>query len=134
MSGTDKCHHPRTDSGFSLVESMMAVFVLALGVLGMAATTTVVTSQVRLSEVNTVRQVGIQSVMERIRSTPYDSISAGADTAGPIVIRWQVVSTNSDRKVLRIVAAGPGPRSDAKPMIVMSQFVVDTITYAVLEP
>ena len=134
MSGVDKRRDTRTDSGFSLVESVTAVFILALGVLGMTATTTFITGRVSLAEVSTERLVAIQSAMERIRATPYDSISPGADTMGPIVIRWRVVSTNSDTKVLEILAIGPGPASDSQPIPVMSNFVVDTFAYAVLEP
>ncbi len=136
MSGADKRRDIRTDSGFSMVESVTAVFILALGVLAMTATTTFITGRVSLAEVSTERLVAIQSAMERIRATPYDSISPGADTVGLIVIRWRVVSTNSDTKILEILAVGPGPRpaSDSQPIRVMSNLVVDTFAYAVLEP
>ena len=70
MSGVDKRRDTRTDSGFSLVESVTAVFILALGVLGMTATTTFITGRVSLAEVSTERLVAIQSAMERIRATP----------------------------------------------------------------
>ena len=77
-----------TKAGFSVVELVMAIFVLAFGVLGLATTTLFVTRQLTLSEVTTARAVAIQSVMERIHATPYDSIGAGGDTLGPMVISW----------------------------------------------
>ena len=53
----------RAKAGFSLVELIMAIFVLAFGVLGLATTTLFVTRQLTLSEVTTARAVAIQSVM-----------------------------------------------------------------------
>ena len=70
----------RADAGFSLVELVMALFVLAFGVIGLATTTLFITRQLTLAEVTTSRVAAIQSVMERIRATPYDSIKAGGDT------------------------------------------------------
>ena len=45
----------RAKAGFSLVELVMAIFVLAFGVLGLATTTLFVTRQLTLSEVTTAR-------------------------------------------------------------------------------
>ena len=126
----------RPDSGFSLVELIMALFVLAFGVMGLATTTLTITRQLTLAEVTTARVAAIQSVMERIRATPYDSIREGGDTIGPLVVSWAPTVSRPQTKVIRIVAVGPGQASisvtGSIPML--SSAVVDTVMYNVLKP
>ena len=126
----------RADAGFSLVELVMALFVLAFGVMGLATTTLFITRQLTLAEVTTSRVAAIQSVMERIRATPYDSIKAGGDTIGPLVVSWAPIVTTAQTKSVQIVAVGPGQASmsetGSSPM--MSNAVTDTVMYRVLKP
>ena len=127
---------PRADAGFSLVELIMALFVLAFGVLGLATTTLSVTRQLTLAEVTTARVAAIQSAMERIRATPYDSISEGADTIGPLVLSWTPTVTTPQTTSVRIVAVGPGLASISPSFSTptLSSTVADTIVYRVLRP
>ena len=126
----------RPDAGFSLVELIMSLFVLAFGVMGLATTTLAITRQLTLAEVTTARVAAIQSVMERIRATPYDSIREGGDTIGPLVVSWDPTFTTAQTKAVRIVAVGPGQASisgtGSIPML--SSVVVDTVIYKVLRP
>ncbi len=126
----------RPDAGFSLVELVMALFVLAFGVMGLATTTLFITRQLTLAEVTTARVAAIQSVMERIRATPYDSISEGQDTIGPLVVSWTPTVTTPQTQAVRIVAVGPGrvsaSESQSSPML--SNAVADTVLYRVLRP
>lgn len=127
---------PRADSGFSLVELVVAVFILAIGVLGMASTTVFITRQITLAGANTARITAIQSVMERVQATPYDSISSGQDTVGPIVVSWRVASTGSDTKTIEVRTVGPGlvSISAGQATPIMSRSVADTFTYNLLRP
>ena len=126
----------RADAGFSLVELVMALFVLAFGVMGLATTTLFITRQLTLAEVTTSRVAAIQSVMERIRATPYDSIKAGGDTIGPLVVSWAPTATTAQTTSVEIVAVGPGQASISEtgstPML--SSAVTDTVMYRVLKP
>ena len=126
----------RAKAGFSLVELIMAIFVLAFGVLGLATTTLFVTRQLTLSEVTTARAVAIQSVMERIRSTPYNSISVGGDTIGPIVVSWTVTASTAQTTDVRIVTVGPGQvsLSEGQPIPMLSNAVADTLMFRLLRP
>ena len=126
----------RAKAGFSLVELIMAIFVLAFGVLGLATTTLFVTRQLTLSEVTTARAVAIQSMMERIRSTPYNSISMGGDTIGPIVVSWAVTASTAQTTDVRIVTVGPGQvsLSEGQPIPMLSNAVADTLMFMVLRP
>ena len=134
MSGP-KAGGVRADAGFSMVELIMALFVLAFGVIGLATTTLFITRQLTLAEVTTARVAVVQSVMERIRATPYDSISAGGDTIGPLVVSWTPLVTTPQTTAVRIVSVGPGAAvsaSQSPPML--SNAVADTVLYRVLRP
>ncbi len=135
MSGS-KAGHTRAEAGFSLVELVMAVVVLAFGVVGLATTTLFITRQLTLAEVTTARVTAIQSVMERIRTTPYDSICEGTDTMGAIVVSWSETAHMAQTKAVRIVTVGPGlaSMSQGQSTPMLSSTVVDTIIYKVLRP
>ena len=126
----------RADAGFSLVELIMALFVLAFGVVGLATTTLFITRQLTLAEVTTARAAALQSVMERIRATPFDSIGPGVDTIGPLVVSWATTVNTAQVKAVRIVAVGPGqaPISATQSTPVLSNSVTDTVFYRVLRP
>jgi len=126
----------RPDSGFSLVELVMALFVLAFGVLGMATTTMFITRQLTLSEVTTARAIALQSTMERIHATPFDSINTGQATLGPVAVSWSVAATAAQTKSVRIVTVGPGQvtLSAGQSFPMLSNAVADTLIYTVLRP
>ncbi len=126
----------RTDAGFSLVELIMAVMVLAFGVVGLASTTLFITNQLTLAEVTTARAAAVQSVMERIHATPYDSLDAGGQTIGPLEISWTATVATAQNKVVRLVSVGPGLASISAghPTPMLSNAVADTVVYRVLRP
>ena len=130
MSGPDTGDR-RAKAGFSLVELAMAIFILAFGVLGLATTTYNVTRQLTLAEVTTARAAAVQSVMERIHATVFDSIGAGGDTIGPMIVSWTVTSSTVQTKAVSIVTVGPGRASMSQGL---SSAVSDTIMYNVLRP
>ena len=135
MSGAEAAY-TRADGGFSLVELVMSLIVLSFGVVGLASTTLSITRQLTLAEVTTARVTAIQSVMERIRATPYDSLDVGGDTIGAMVVSWAVTSNTPQDKVVRIVAVGPGvvSISEGQSSPMLSNAVADTVVYRVLRP
>ena len=126
----------RARGGFSLVELVMALIVLAFGVLGLATTTLLITRELTLAQATTVRTAALQSVIERIRATPYDSVNAGADTIGPTTVSWTTSATTAQSKSVSIVSVGPGlaSASASQPTLMLSNSVADTILYVVLRP
>ncbi len=135
MSGS-KAGDTWAEAGFSLVELVTSLIVLAFGVVGLATTTLFITRQLTLAEVTTARVTAIQSVMERIRATPYDSISAGGVTIGPLVVSWTATVNTAQVKAVRIVTVGPGlaSMSQGQSTPMLSSTVVDTVIYKVLKP
>ena len=126
----------RNQAGFSLVELVMAVVVLSFGVVGLASTTLFITRQLTLAEVTTARVTAIQSVMERIRTIPYDSICEGTDTMGAIIVSWSETAHMAQTKAIRIVTMGPGlvSMSGGQSIPMMSSTVADTVIYRMLKP
>lgn len=108
------------NAGFSLVELIIAVVVLAVGALGLAGTTMYVVRQTDIAKVNTARAVAVQYAMERIRSMPFNGPTNGADTLGAFQVSWTVLDSTAITKSIRVVTVGPGTAvvSDAIPNLV----------------
>ncbi len=121
-------------SGFSLVELIVAVVVLAVGVLGFAGTTTYLSRQASIANLRAQRARVSSNVLERLRTLPFDSLVTGTDSIGPFAIRWEVGSQFS-AKAVTLIIVGPGhapARAGAMPMIVAD--LTDTIHYRVPRP
>lgn len=95
-------------SGFSLVEVVVAIIILAIGVLGLGGTTAYTVRQVTLSDTMTERAAAFQTIIDRLQSLPYDSVVAGADTVGIFATNWTVTPDGPQNKIVTIVTIGPG--------------------------
>ena len=121
-------------SGFSLVELVVAVVILAFGVLGLAGTTALVVRQVTLADVNTERAAALQAVVEQIRSTTFSSVGPGSQTVGSYKVEWSVADSTVETKIVRVITSGPGLSKDTSVVPVLSASVQDTFTMIVLRP
>ena len=99
---------PRTTSGgFTIVELMVALIIFAIGILGLAATTSFVVRQTTLSEITTERAAAVQQVIEQLKATDYDAIATGGEDVGPFEVEWTVSAGNRSKLVV-IKTTGPG--------------------------
>ena len=122
-------------AGFSLVEVVIAIVILAFGVLGLAGTTMFVVRQVTLADVNTKRSAALQTVVERIRSTNFNSVGTGTETIGSYAVAWSVTDSTGTMKTVRVITTGPGLRKDSAAVVPMlGPGVRDTFTMIVLRP
>lgn len=121
-------------SGFTLVEVLVAIIILAFGLLGMAGTTALVVRQITLADIATDRSVAVQTTLERLHAIPYDSVKTGADSVGIFNVAWNVSIPTNQWKVVEIVTTGPGmgAGSGGFPMLVKS--VPDTFTFRIVRP
>lgn len=115
--------------GFSVIEVIIAMVILTIGVLGLAGTTAYIVRQITLSDLMTERSVAFQTIVERLQSLPYDSVTAGSDSVGIFAVRWNSTPNGSQNKTVTIWTAGPGmsgnpPNNNPQ--------VVDSFTFRIL--
>jgi len=97
--------------GFTIVEVIIAMVVLALGVLGLAGTTMLVVRQVTLAKVMTERSVALQGVLERLQVMSFDSVGTGSDSAGAFRMTWTSTGETSRSKLVQVITTGPGVKT-----------------------
>jgi len=124
---------PSSRDGFTLIEVMVSMVILVFGVLALGGTTMYVMRQVFVSDLWTERVAAVQSVVERVKAQPYDTVANGVDTLGAFSVEWRSWTEGARSKGVEVVSTGPGLVSTANgPMIDPS--VVDTLYYQVVRP
>ena len=102
---------PRRRDGFTLIELMVAIIILAIGILGLAGTSAVITRQMGSASRQTVAAAVAQSRVDSLSSidcaglAPAGGASSGTSTASfegrqrGVTERWRVTDGN-DVKIL----------------------------------
>lgn len=129
--GRSGSRNPR--AGFTMVEVMVALVILAVGVLGLAGTTALVVRQVTMADVATERAAALQSVVERLRAADFDSVGTGADTVGLFTAKWTTDDLGRS-KLVHIVTVGPGLQSGTGNLPHLADAVADTFVYRIIDP
>jgi len=122
---------PETDTkareGFTLVEIMIAVVILAFGVLGLAGATAYQVRQVTLADLMTERSIAFQQTIDRVQSLPFDQVTSGWDSVGVFYVRWNATLETAQSKIVRIYTLGPGLSGN-----VQNSQVIDSFDFRVL--
>lgn len=119
-------------AGFTLVEVVLALFVLTVGILGLAATTGFVVRQTELANVTTERAVARQSVVENLKARDLPDVTGGSTTVGRFQVSWRVTVTDPLFKEVQVVTTGPGlTSSDSGPRLAAG--VSDTYTFRIVD-
>ena len=121
----------RAEAGFTVIEIIVAMVILTFGVLGLAGTTAYVVRQIALSDLMTERTVAFQTVVDRLQSLPYDSVTSGTDSIGIYAVTWSSTDNGSQNKTVEIVTQGPG-MSTATGAPFNDPAVIDTFTFRIL--
>jgi len=116
-----------------LIEVIVALVILAVGVLGLAGTTALVVKQVTLADVATERAAALETVIERVRAMDFDSVGDGADTVGSFTANWSSTDFGTS-KLVTVVTLGPGLQTGTGNMPHLSNSVADTFVYRVIDP
>ena len=98
----------RDRAGFSMVEVIIAMVILAVGVLGLAGTTAYMIRNVSYADLMTERAAAFQTIVDRIQSLPFDNVGSGSDSVGVFSVTWSSVLDGPQNKVVTIVTTGPG--------------------------
>jgi prepilin-type N-terminal cleavage/methylation domain-containing protein len=95
-------------AGFSMVEVIIAMVILAIGVLGLAGTTAYIVRNVSYGDLMTERAAAFQTVVDRVQSLPFDQVGSGSDSVGVFWVTWTSVLDGPQNKIVTIVTTGPG--------------------------
>lgn len=116
--------------GFTMIEVIVAIIILAVGLLGMAGATGYLIRTVTLGDLMTERSIAFQSTLDRLQSLPYDSVTSGTDTVGVYRVAWRAVDDGPQIKTLTVVTVGPGVVRGSQ--MVQSPAVADTFVFRIL--
>ena len=126
---------PPRRSGFTIVEVIVAMVILAVGVLGLAGTTAYIVRQVTLADIMTERAAALQTAIERVQAMDWDSVDTGSDSVGIYGVRWTSTTIGTQLKEVTVVTYGPGLESSAdNPFPILTQEVADTFSFKVIRP
>jgi len=119
-------------SGFTMVEVIFAIMILAVGLMGMAGTTVMVVRQVTLADLTTERSAALQTTLEELRARPFDNLNDGVDSVGIYQVSWSVTKPTGQWAVVEVVTMGPGMAHAEGGGLVMMPSVPDTFTHRIL--
>jgi len=113
-----------------MLEIIVALVILAFGLLGLAGSTGYLVRTVSLGDLTTERASAFQTVVDRLQSLPYDSVTTGNDSVGVFAVSWDAVNDGPQSKVLTVVTLGPGIAPGSG--MAMSPAVADTFVFRIL--
>jgi len=113
-----------------MVEVIIAMIILAIGLLGLAGATGYMVRTVTLGDLMTERSTAFQSTIDRLQSLPYDNVTTGSDSVGVFAISWNAVNDGPQSKLVTLVTVGPGVVPGAPHL--QSPSVADTFVFRVL--
>lgn len=115
-------------AGFTMVEVIIAIVVLAVGVLGLAGTTAYIVRQVTLADIMTERAAALQTAVERVQSMDFDSLDTGQDSIGIYGVSWTSTELGPQLKEVTIITNGPG-LSNESAFPLLTRQVADTFVF-----
>jgi prepilin-type N-terminal cleavage/methylation domain-containing protein len=102
----------RQQSGFSMIELIVAMVILTFGMLAMGASMGFMNTQVRVANMKTERAAAVGEIAEQLRATPYDSVVAVAYTSAVTINQYKVwrdiTPVNNSLKTVMVYSEGPG--------------------------
>lgn len=100
------------NEGFTIIEVLVAIVILAVGMLALATTSIFATTQVRVADLKTERSLAVQEVVERMLSSPFDEIQdrseTNAEQIGSFAVWWDEEPQSRFLTRVLIVSKGPG--------------------------
>lgn len=140
MSERRPDHPTEARGGYSLVELVIAVVILAVGILGLAGATSWAVRQVNVAELRTERAIVVQSVLERLRASDFDSVRLGRRDSSsprsvhPFTAEWATTEENYDLVEVEVVTVGPGYEAQPGSMPTLVRSKADTFHFGISRP
>ncbi len=126
------CSPPKGRMGFTMVEVIFAIMILAIGLLGMAGTTALVVRQVTAADLATERSAALQTTIERLQALPFSQLANGSDSVGIFGVTWRVTAPTGQWAALEIVTTGPGVARSGGSFPMLMPNVPDTFIHRIL--
>jgi len=102
--GGEQRRHKCGDNGFTLIEIMIAIFVLAIALIGLASVTTMTIKGNDFSKTMTVATTTAKDKMEELDATAYGSLANGNDTVNLNNLNyqrtWTIGTETNNRKTV----------------------------------
>jgi prepilin-type N-terminal cleavage/methylation domain-containing protein len=120
---------PTSQSGFTLVEALVAIVVLAVGLIAVANLMVVAGTSNSVGNTATAAATMASRELERLTAIPYDALVAGGDLdandpgyfdetnvpgVGVIRTRWLIVSPENQSRFITVRSEGLGPLTRAR--------------------
>ena len=104
-----------SNGGFTIVEVLIAIVILAVGMLALATTSIFATTQVKVADLKTEQSLAVQQIVEMLRSRPYANLAnraeGSAENVGSYDVWWTVTPTTRFHSRVVLFTKGPGYRS-----------------------
>ena len=94
-----RLHARRRPHGFTLVETLVALTVLVVGLLGAASVSTLVARRMLDAEALARSTAAAGSLIDSLASLPCASVASGDDALGRVAREWEVSGTGRVRTV-----------------------------------
>lgn len=90
--------------GFTLIEIMIAIFLVGIGIIGLAMLTTTTSQDNDFSKTITSATTLARDKIEELKGTDFASLAAGSDTSGIYTRNWTVTQSAapSNYKVIAV--------------------------------
>ncbi|MGI9037719.1 MAG: type IV pilus modification PilV family protein [Gemmatimonadota bacterium] len=102
------------ESGFGLVEAMIAITILVIGLLAVSGLTLATAAQARIADLRNDQMIAGQSMIEQMRTEDFDGLASRVDTVSSDYRIFYVTSTVVDlsarakQVTVSIAPANPG--------------------------
>ncbi|MEA1970236.1 MAG: prepilin-type N-terminal cleavage/methylation domain-containing protein [Thermodesulfobacteriota bacterium] len=106
----EEMHKFSNDKGFTLIEVMIAIFILVVGLLGVAGVAVTVINGNAFSKEITTATTLAQDKMEELKNTRYSNITSGSDTQDSFYTRTWTSTPDSpaaDMKTIDVTVQFP---------------------------
>lgn len=98
--------------GFTIVEVLIAIVILSVGMLALATTSIVATTQVKIADLKTERSLAVQEMVEMLRAGPWSEVTTRSEgsavDAGTFEVWWDVSTINQNLRRVDLYTRGPG--------------------------
>ncbi len=88
-------YRPSDSSGFTLIENIIAIFLIVVAIVGLISTSIIVVKANSLGKTMTTATTLAQDKMEALKNAGYSSMASGSDTVQGLFTRTWTVTANS---------------------------------------